>query len=182
MLTNKVSNTIQRILEIVSAIFFIAIIVVVVLNVILRSFFNLPIAGTYELVQISACVFGAAAVAICALQDGHVCVDIITSKLPQNPRGALLYFAHIIDLLYYGVICFCVAKIGMEKILTGETSDTLLVPLAPFRLWVAFCFLCGVIIKIVKIIKVKDVLPTLQSNREKELEELDPDKLRETDV
>lgn len=182
MLSNKVSNTIQKILGVVSAIFFIAIIVVVVLNVILRTFLNAPIAGTYELVQIAACVFGAAAVAICALQDGHVCVDILTSKLHQKPRGALLYFAHTVDLLYYCMICFCVAKIGMEKFLTGETSDTILIPLAPFRCWVAFCFLCGTIIKIIKIIKVRDVLPNLRSNREKELEELNADKLREIDI
>ena len=134
------------------------------------------------MVQLAATVFGAAAIMICASVDGHVSVDILTSKLKRKPRGAMLYFAHFVDLAYYGCLCFCVGKIAWEKVLTHEVSDTLHIPLAPFRFWVCFCFACGLIIKIVKIMKVQEVLPTLQSNREKELEELDADKLREQDV
>lgn len=182
MFRGKLSSSIQTALEIVSAVFFVVIMLVIVLNVLLRSIFNAPIAATYELVQIAACVFGAAAVAICAAQDGHVSVDVITSKLPKAPRAAAIYLAHVVDLLYYGFICVCVTKIGFEKILTNEVSDTTHIPLWPFRLWVGLCFLCGVIIKLVKIIKTKETLEHLQSNREKELEEIDAEKLQQSDV
>lgn len=65
----------------------VAVTFLIVLNIILRTFFKTPILGTYEYVSLFTMLIISFGLAWCALQNGHIAIEFILekfSKLTQN--------------------------------------------------------------------------------------------------
>ncbi|MCL1828786.1 MAG: TRAP transporter small permease [Oscillospiraceae bacterium] len=153
---DKIFRIVQKLVQGVSAVFFIATIAVITLNVILRSTINAPIRGVYEMTGLFTATFGSAAIVICAMKDSHISVDILTSRVKGLSKVSLAYFARIVDLIYYGTISFCAVALGYSKILTREVSDMMKIPVAPFRLWLAFCFFVTIFVRIYQMRDIRE--------------------------
>lgn len=151
----KIYNGVRVALQSVSAVFFVATIAVLVINVLGRIIFNRPLSAAYELVALCVVTFGSAAIVICAMQEGHVRVDVITERLKGLPKLTLAYLSYLIDILYYAVFCYCLYAYGYTKILSGEVSDTLKIPVAPFRIWMAVCITLIALVKLYQALKEK---------------------------
>ncbi|UCG64349.1 MAG: TRAP transporter small permease, partial [Deltaproteobacteria bacterium] len=53
-------------------------------DVILRYIFNRPISGAYEVIEYMMAILIPFGLAYCALQGGHVSVDLLVSRFPKK--------------------------------------------------------------------------------------------------
>lgn len=109
-------------------------------DVAMRTFFNQPIQGTYEVSGLLCVLIIGLALGSTQLAKSHIRVDILLLFMPEKGRNRLEF---IIDLL-----CFIMSLIiGWQSWLyasslaaVGEGSQTQKIPLAPFEYVVAIGF------------------------------------------
>lgn len=89
----------------------------VILNILIRTIFNHPLTGVYEMTGLFAVVFASCSLVICIIEDGNVLVDVVIDKMGAKGRLFFKYFAHMIDLLYYAVLAWGAWRIGIAKLL-----------------------------------------------------------------
>jgi TRAP-type C4-dicarboxylate transport system permease small subunit len=112
-----------------------------VVDVILRYFFRRPIIGSVEIsVNLMVCVVFLG-IAWCALNDGHISVDIITSKLSKRGRAFLNSFNNIVTSVLALIIAWrsFLEAVSVKKM--EVTSPLLGIPRYPFVFITAFGFL-----------------------------------------
>jgi TRAP-type C4-dicarboxylate transport system permease small subunit len=115
-------------------------------NVIIRLFGGV-IAGTYELIEVLIVVVVAGALGYTALEQSHIAVRIVTSRLSQRAKGIFESFNYAIGTGLWVVITWVSIGVLRERWLEEET-DLLSVPYLPFRfIWVfGLAFLCLVLL------------------------------------
>lgn len=117
-------------------------------DVILR-FFNRPIPGAYELVEYSMALTVSFGVTVCAHNQGHITVDILTSSLREPTQKVLACLMTIIAIIYILPIMWqTTLQIG-DMYNSKMTSAVLLISIYPFTAIVAFSFLITMIVFIV---------------------------------
>lgn len=140
----KVEKIIRVIIEasgIVGVVFLLAMMMMTVLDVILRYFFRRPIVGSVEIsISLMVCVVFLG-IAWCALNDGHISVDIITSKLSGRGRSILNGFDNLVTFLLAIVIAWRSLDEALLVKMMDVTSPLLGIPRYPFVLVTAFGFL-----------------------------------------
>ena len=106
-----------------------------VANVVLRAFFNSPIPGDVELIEIAMICTGFLGVAWCALKGKHIRVDLLVAYFPKRAQ-------YIIDVLGYLAILGASTIIAWQSIVEGlanreihRASPSLEIPIFPFY-WV----------------------------------------------
>ena len=111
-----------------------------VVDVALRAAFNLPIRGTYELIELLlACTFFLALPAV-FLRDEHIVVDVADAVVPKAVP-ALRRFAEVIAIAVLAVMAWQGWKAAAETLVFNDvTSD-----LAIHRLWYWVPVLAGMI-------------------------------------
>lgn len=87
----------------IAAIFLVAIMMLTVSDVVLRSFFNLPIRGIYELVELLLVWTFFMALPAVYLRDDHILVNVIDEYAP-NAVPWLNRFADLLAVLVLGLI------------------------------------------------------------------------------
>ncbi len=118
-------------------------------DVILRFIFNSPIPGTVEIVQYSLPIVITFGFARCAIEKGHVNVEVLISKLSGRKKA----FINIIIYLFFFILSELITwqtflrTLGMAA--SGLKSEVLSLPIFPFILMVSLGFgvLCLVILK-----------------------------------
>ena len=113
-----------------AAVFLAAMMMLTVLDVALRAAFNLPIRGTYEVVELLlACTFFLALPAV-FLRDEHIVVDVADEVAPRAVP-ALRRFAEVVAIAVLAVMAWQGWKAAAETLVFNDvTSD-----LAIHRLW-----------------------------------------------
>lgn len=106
-----------------------------VANVVLRAFFNSPIPGDVELIEIAMICTGFLGVAWCALKGKHIRVDLLVAYFPKRAQC-------IIDALGYLAVLGASTIIAWQSIVEGlanreihRASPSLEIPIFPFY-WV----------------------------------------------
>jgi TRAP-type C4-dicarboxylate transport system permease small subunit len=87
----------------IAAIFLVAIMMLTVSDVVMRSFFNLPIRGIYELVELLLAWTFFMALPAVYLRDDHILVNVIDEYAP-NAVPWLNRFADLLAVLVLGLI------------------------------------------------------------------------------
>ena len=105
-----------------------------VADVVLRRFFNSPIPGTAELTELGLGIIVFLALALCALQDSHVVVDVVVSRFPKRAQasiGAVMDFcsAWLLGLMSWQLFLYAMRVRDM-----GQTSTILGIESYPFVL------------------------------------------------
>jgi TRAP-type C4-dicarboxylate transport system permease small subunit len=103
-------------------------------DVMLRGFFNKPIAGTFELSQYILAIFILLGAAYTQQVKGHVGVDFVTSRLSPRLRAICEIFTTLLSLF---IIAIVVWQGWVEGITEKAVSDQLRIPQYPFRVLVA---------------------------------------------
>jgi TRAP-type C4-dicarboxylate transport system permease small subunit len=119
------------------------------LDVCFRYIFNSPITGSFEMIEFMLPIVIAFGLAYCALEKGHVQVELVTSKLPRRPQALMNCIA---CLVFFGLFLLITwqswirAKGMMDA---GQRSITLDVPVSPFVLALALgsAALCLVVLR-----------------------------------
>ena len=151
-------NKASQIASIVAVVFLVAMMVLTVADVFLRFFFHAPIQGTVELIQYFMVVAGFLGVAWCAIQGGHLKVDIFVKRLPPRVQAII----DTVTLLMAMTVVPLVAWQGFDQAgyeYTVKTvADITEIPTYPFYIVVgigyALLFLALVIILVKLIAKV----------------------------
>lgn len=123
-LFEAVVTKISRIFDTMSGIILAATALLIVANILGRALLQSSILGTYEMVgYLTAAVVGLA-LARCALENGHIAVDLVVERLPQRLQR---YIELITGTPVFVFICFVSYNLftyGRRIAISGEVSPT----------------------------------------------------------
>ena len=103
-------------------------------DVVLRSFFNKPIPGTFEISQYILAVFILLGAAYTQQVKGHVGVDFVTSRLSPRFRAICEILTTLLSLFIIAVVVWQGWVVGIDE---KAVSDQLRIPQYPFKVLVA---------------------------------------------
>ena len=139
----KVERMMTLIIEacgIIGVVILLAMMMMTVADVIMRYFFRQPIIGSMEIsVTLMVCVVFLG-IGWCALNDGHISVEIITGKLSKRGQALLNGFDNIVTLVLALIITW---RSFMEALSVKDmevTSPILGIPRYPFVFVTSFGF------------------------------------------
>jgi tripartite ATP-independent transporter DctM subunit len=112
--------------------------VLVVVDILLRQFFNRPMSGVVELETFMVAVLCFVGLAYTQIKGGHVSVDLFVDKIPPKVRRLLDCLFPAFGLFLFGVITWQYGVRVFDSIKLGEISDVLVWPFWPFFLITAF--------------------------------------------
>jgi TRAP-type C4-dicarboxylate transport system permease small subunit len=138
-----------KLLNGIAAAFLVGMMILTGLDVCLRYIFNNPIPGSFEITEFILPIVIAFGFAHCALEKGHVQVELLTSKLARRPQALMNGIA---CLVFFGLFLLITWQSWIRAkgmIDTGQSSITLGIPVSPFVLALALgsAALCLVVLR-----------------------------------
>jgi len=119
-------------------------IIVVVTDVAGREFFNSPITGAYELVELCMGILCPISVTYCIYKEQDICVDLLYQRLPKTARKGIMLIANLF-VLATGAALLWQSVYLVQDIIEMETTTALL----SIALWpVAVCVFLSFLIMI----------------------------------
>ena len=112
--------------------------VLVTVDVLMRRLLDMPIRGSFEISTYLLVIIVFCAIACVMTVQGHVVVDVFTSRYPQRFQRALSVIALFLSLIIVGLICWGSIQLGLSQLRVGESSVLLKIPAAPFIFVLAF--------------------------------------------
>jgi TRAP-type transport system small permease protein len=110
-------------------------------DVTLRKTLNKPILGSYEIIQFLMAITISFALAYCALEKGHIIIDLLVMRFNKFWRAIIACFTGFLSLAISIVVTWQLI-VYIPQMKDGRTlSPVLLIPLYPFVAVVAFGFL-----------------------------------------
>lgn len=121
-------------------------------NILVRTF-GRPIYGTFDYVSFLSVIVVALALANCAVQKGHISVELVVARLPRRIQGIIGCFTNILSLGLFAIVIWQCMIFAQRMIRTRQVTMTALLPFYPFIYLIAFgCFLLCLVI-LVELIK-----------------------------
>ena len=107
---------------------------VLVIDVCLRSVFDIAVPGTIELVELLMVFVVFFSLAYTSLEKGHVSIGLIISRFPDNVQTIFDIIAAALGMCIWALICAQLAFRGWENLNVVNPMHTprLLIPYAPF--------------------------------------------------
>ncbi|MBN2060996.1 MAG: TRAP transporter small permease [Deltaproteobacteria bacterium] len=144
-----VSCPLARILNYIAGLVLFLLMILTGIDVSFRYLLNSPIPGSFEITEYFLTVVIAFGLAQCALEKGHVSVDLVVSGLSSRKRAFMDSIAHLSFAALYAIICWqsLLRALGMKH--TGLTTEVLDLLVYPFVLAVTLgcAVLCLVALK-----------------------------------
>lgn len=94
----------------------------VVVSVIGRKFFDAPVNGDFELVQMATAISIFSFLPYCQARRGNIFVDTFTTTLPPRVNAVIDAFWDIAYAVMMGVIAFCLANGMLEHFRSRQTT------------------------------------------------------------
>ena len=110
----------------------IAMVIVSVVDVFLRRFFNAPLRGAAELAQVSLSVVVFGSLAYCAIQNAHVAVDVVTARFRQGTQRVLRVCTHFLSIVILGIISWQLFTYAAKMQEVGKMTVMLEISVYPF--------------------------------------------------
>ena len=108
-----------------------------VLDVLLRYFFNRPIVGAYELIEFTLVIVVFFSAAYTMARGRHVAVDVLISRLPGRSRHTLTFVNMLMGIGIVSLIGWRTILFALSQRFRGVTSPALHIAIYPFILLVA---------------------------------------------
>jgi TRAP-type C4-dicarboxylate transport system permease small subunit len=135
----RVLTRISRVLVIAGGIVLTAAGILTVASVIGRYFFDSPIPGDFELVEMACALAVFSFLPYCQLQKGNVLVDFFTYKLSPVARGALDSLSALIYTAITVLLTWRLAVGGLDLLRTNEQTVVLQIPRAYAFVYIVPC-------------------------------------------
>ena len=118
-------------------------------DVTLRYIFNKPIRGSYELTEFLMSLVVALGLAYCAMEKGHVRVDLVVSRLSTRSQAVMNFIASLVFLIMFILITWQSVYRAQAMIQAHLTSNVLYIPSFPFVFVLTFgsAVLCLVLLR-----------------------------------
>jgi TRAP-type mannitol/chloroaromatic compound transport system permease small subunit len=121
-------------------------------NVVLR-FFDAPILGTYEYVELISAVIISFGLAHTGVVKGHVAVDLVMRRFSERVQAAVGAVITTIALGVFVVVTWRLAQFGYQNYRLELATETMDIPLFPFNFMIAFGFLVLLLVLISELIQ-----------------------------
>lgn len=121
-----------------SALFLTAMMLITVIDVILRAVFNLPVTGTYDLVQLFLVGTVFLSVPDVFLRDKNIVIDFVDHVFGPRTVGALKLMANILAVVFLAVLCWRMFPPALDSARFHEVSPDLSIPMTVH--WVLMIF------------------------------------------
>jgi TRAP-type C4-dicarboxylate transport system permease small subunit len=121
-------------------------------DVVGRYFFNRPVRGTIDLIEILMGVLFASGIAVTTALDDHITVDSLYDLLPSLGQLILRVLGGSICTFIFFILVWQGYQGGMLAAKSGKVSPTLDIPLFPFKFFLAIGFLVSLIYSIRQLI------------------------------
>jgi len=136
-------------LNYVAAVVLAAMMVLTGIDVFFRYIFDKPVTGSFEMTEFMMPIIITFGFALCALEKGHVQVELLTMRLSKRAQALANSFASLVFFCLFLLITWqsCVRAKGMFD--SGQQSIILYAPIYPFVLAVAVgsAALCLVVLR-----------------------------------
>lgn len=136
-----VTERINRALAWIAGAGVVVMLVIILGNYVMRMF-GRPLAGTFELVSLTAIVVGGLALGEAQVFKAHVAIDIVTARLPKKIQlviGAIVTVASIVVMIQV-VIALLLYSSGMMR--SGGATDFLKMPIGAI-VWILIIGFAG---------------------------------------
>ncbi|MEQ8237160.1 MAG: TRAP transporter small permease [Syntrophomonadaceae bacterium] len=110
---------------------------VIVANIIMRSVFHNPLTGIMDYVMILTAVTIALALAACAVQNGHIAVDLVIDKFPVKVRNLIDTLTSLTSLVFWTLAAVFMLDYANNMAVTGTLFPTTQLPFAPVLVVIA---------------------------------------------
>jgi TRAP-type C4-dicarboxylate transport system permease small subunit len=129
-----------------------AMMLLMVTDIVLRFFFNKPILGGYELVEILMALLVGLGFAFTQSNDGHVRVTMFIDHLPPRPKAFIDGLGLLVGTAMMGTAGYAGILQGSISASQGQTTTVLFIPIYPFY------YLLGVGFAVYALIMLVDAL------------------------
>lgn len=124
----KIIVFLSRFLDRLSGLTIIAIMLLVVSNILLRTFFSVPILGTFEFVSFMTAMAISLSLANCAVENGHIAVDLFFNMFPRKVQRFLVVVTGIMSAFFLGLFSWRMGIFATRLMVSGEVSATTRLP------------------------------------------------------
>jgi TRAP-type C4-dicarboxylate transport system permease small subunit len=112
-----------------SALFLTAMMLITVVDVVLRAAFNLPVTGTYDLVQLFLVGTVFLSIPDVFLRDKNIIIDFVDHVFGERAVSALKLIANILALIFLAVLCWRMLPPALDSARFHEVSPDLSIPM-----------------------------------------------------
>lgn len=128
----KVVSPISRVLGDISMVVIVLVTLLVVVDVCLRRFFNSPIQGSHDLSSLAFSIIVFLPLAWCAINDGHVELNLVVKRLPKTAQLSIEVIMMFITTGILGLMSWQLLIQGIRlRDMNAETA-ILGIPMYPF--------------------------------------------------
>ena len=128
--TSRVSNVGQIVLM--------AMVLLVIVDVFLRRFFNSPISWTLEIIEVMLVAVVFFSVAYCGARKAHISIDALVSRFPPKIRNTIDVLTYFLSVVLFAAMTWGAVLTAIDEFDTHRVTGILPVPIYPFALVVAF--------------------------------------------
>lgn len=135
------------------------IMLLIIINILMRRFFNSPITGAYDLVALLMLIAVVLALANCAIHEGHIAIDFLVERFPLWMQKSIDIIMNLASLIFISLFAYHTAKHAYLKSITGDVTSTLKIPHYPFIYIASLGYLLLCLVILVDLINiVEDVI------------------------
>lgn len=125
---NSLTARLQRVLEAGSAFALLVLMLVVLVDVVGRNFFNKPLPWGTELLEIVLALMIFLLYPVLGLRSGHITVDLI--QVPPWVQRVQRVLGGVIGATVFGIIAWCMGRQALRASGYGEATALLHIPLS----------------------------------------------------
>jgi len=145
----KATRPVIGIVNNIALVAFVGMMFLITVDVSLRKFLNMPILGSYEIVQYMMVVAISFGMAYCGLHRGHIHVELVINRLPRRARAVLGCITGFLSLAASIIVVWQAFVYVSQLHQGGKISPVLLIPVYPFAGIVAFGLALYVIVLLI---------------------------------
>ncbi len=128
----KVVSPISRVLGDISMVVIVLVTLLVVVDVCLRRFFDSPIQGSHDLSSLAFSIIVFLPLAWCAINDGHVELDLVVKRLPKTAQLIVEVIMMFITTVILGLVSWQILIQGTKLQAANAETAILGIPMYPF--------------------------------------------------
>jgi len=136
---------------------------IVVVNVFMRSVFHRPIAGITDAVGFISCIIVVLTIAHTEALNGHIHVDFIVAYFPTFLQKIIYVIMALLNIAVVGALAACFFNYTITSMVAGTTSMTAKLPYAPF---LAVCTVGMTLFALTVVVKLIDKLINWEGGRQ----------------
>lgn len=125
-------QTVARWIAAAGGIVILAMMLVAVLDVALRYLFNAPLSSAYELMQLGMVLVVYCGLAWCGLTGGHITVNFLGALLDHPRMRWIGVLVHATGAALFLLVAWRSGAGALDAFASGETTNMIKAPLAPF--------------------------------------------------